>query len=277
MKQIKIILFLVFVGIESLFATEQFGDILIINGDTTGFKPYPLEEYFSKKGNRTIGKIQMEGRCSALLRGYVATWKLENDSLFLIRIQTDYCGKNKQDINIKEEFGTDKVFAQWVNTTIILPQGKLLQYGYYGYVYIFEGEKYIAFKQGKSIDIKEATFLKKNDNLLFPGEFFLRDTIKAIILKSIDEIERDSLIENESSVLIIRFNRGRKISHIGFEQEPKNINEEIILRNAKEALENFPKLMKVSHRRYRPPRVHIIFKSHCLKYPNDIEYGCDNK
>jgi TPR repeat protein len=279
--QIRVVIFLFFVlWSESLFATAQQGDKLVVNGDTAWINSNPLEKYFEEKGKRTIGEFDLNSRecfSTSLWRGYVATWKLENDSLFLIRIQTEYCsGSNPKEINIKSEFGSNKVFAQWVTDTIVCPQGELLQYVHMGYESIYEGEKYYTFKQGKRTDTKEINYLEKDNALLFPGEKFLRDTIKTAILKSIDKVEIDSLNEKAlSRILMVFFDDDRKISHISFGSNPQNINEKIILRNAKKALKNFPELMKVNHKWYFPPRIQMSFNEHCLKFPYDIKYGCE--
>jgi hypothetical protein len=272
MRVIRLIAFVFFAFVtESLYATAQHGDILIVNGDTACIQSNPLEQYFSNKGKRTIGGIEMQATSTALWRGYIATWELENDSLFLVRMQTAYSKRNSREIDIRKEFGSDKIFAEWVTDTIICPQGELLKYSHMGYMSIYEGEKYYTFKQGKLIDTESITFLERDNTLLFPGDHFLRDTIKTAILKSIDSIERDSIDENEPSILVVGFNKDREISYISFGEEPKNICEEIILRNAKEALKGFPKLMKVNHKCYHPPTFELFFNVHCLKYPKDYK------
>lgn len=282
MRKIKRFLFLLFLVLwsKNLFATAQSGDKLIVKGDTTWIHSNPLEAYFKKKGQRTIGDIGMKATSTALYRGYVATWKLENDSLFLVRVQTYSEGGKVKEIDISSEFGSNKVFAQWVTDTIDSQQGALLKYVHDGYCSIYEGEKYYTFEQGRLTGTREISYLEKDNSLLFPGIKFLHDTIRTVILKSIDKVERDSLMEKESSSLVVLFDKdSREIAYIGFgyreKREPKNINEKIILRNAKEALKGFPKLMKVNHHRYFfLPRIEIFFSGHCLKYPYDRKYGC---
>ena len=88
MKLIGTILYCFIVG--QLFGTAQLTDIFIYNQDTLFVYTNPLEEYFNKKGERKIGKLELDYSCTALWRGYVATWKLERDSLFLVKIQTNY-------------------------------------------------------------------------------------------------------------------------------------------------------------------------------------------
>jgi len=86
-----------------------------------------------------------------LWRGYVGTWKIENDSSFLVNIKIDYCGGNPVTINIKEEFGSDKVFADWVSSEIINPTGKQIKYIHQGYGSIYEYERGCKFVEGKLV------------------------------------------------------------------------------------------------------------------------------
>jgi len=275
MRQIKVVTFLLFsLWAKNLFATAQIGDRLVIKGDTVWINSNPLECYFAEKGKRNIGDFDLNNQeyfCTALWRGYVATWKLENDSLFLIRIQTEYCEDNPKEINIKSEFGSNRVFAQWVTDTIVSPQGELLQYVHMGYESIYEGEKYYTFKQGKLIDTKEINYLEKDDVLLFPGRNFLHETIKDLILNSISKIERSSFDERESCFLKVIFNKNREISYIGFGREAKNINEEIILGKAKEVLNGLPKLMKVNHPRYNLLDLEINIYFSGFNIHNDLD------
>jgi hypothetical protein len=273
MKQFRALIILFFVLFsKNLLATGQFGDILIVNGKKVEIFSNPLEEYFWKKGSRTIGKTDMneEGGCTALWRGYVATWELKNDSLFLIRIQINYCDKPKE-INLKKEFGSKRIFADWVNDTIICPQGELLEYIHLGYASIYEGIKHYIFERGKLIDTREINYLERDDNLFFPGLDFLSDTIWTLIIKSISKVEMDSIDADLNSSLYISFDENGEISNISIGEEPRSISEEIILRKAKEVLKGFPRLMKVNHEWYQPPVVSLWFIGHCLKFPDSKE------
>jgi hypothetical protein len=62
-----------------------------------------------------------------------------------------------------------------------------------------------------------------------------------------------------------------------FNSEAPDLMEEIVLKKAKIALANYPKLMKVTHKRYYPPTLDLFFSGHCLKAPKDREYGCNEE
>ena len=147
MKLVKTILICLISS--QLWGTAQIPDFLIYQGDTLSIYTNPLEIYFNKKANRTIGEIEMVGGCTALWRGYAATWLLEKDSLFLIRIQTDYCSRHPIEVDLAKEFGKKKVFASWVSYEIINPHGKLLKYVHQGYQSYFEKERGFVFNHGR--------------------------------------------------------------------------------------------------------------------------------
>jgi hypothetical protein len=280
MKQrILIIIFLTFSQIPKIFATAQYGDLLIIKKDTFEIFSNPLEGYFDKKGNRTINGEEIQGSCTALWRGYVATWQLKNDSLFLVRIQTDYCGDHPVDLDVKKEFGTNKVFANWVNHTIIQTKGELIQYVHMGYMSIYEQEVYYNFEQGKIKNMKIKKYVEYNDKQILPAERKLSDTLKKIILKEITVEDRKQFSDDSTCSLEIAFNKIGEIEkiEISYNKQPQNPMEEVILRKAKLALTNFPKLMKVNHERYYPPTIELFFSGHCLKMPKDKEYGCNEE
>ena len=149
MKQIRIVMCLFFALVaKNIFATGQFKDELIVNGETAIIFDIPLEKYFSKKGQRTIDGIELRAPHTALYRGYIATWELENDSLFLIRVSAD----SITEINVINEFGAGKIFAEWVSDTIVSPRGEILVWQIHEPFY--ECEKHYIIEKGKLIETK---------------------------------------------------------------------------------------------------------------------------
>ncbi|NOU59605.1 hypothetical protein [Marinifilum caeruleilacunae] len=130
------------------YATGQVGDILIYKGDTLKLFANPLEEYFEKKQKRTINEYELKWTSTACYRGYQATWELTNDSLFLVRIQKGCYSKNPEYFNLKEEFGTERVFAHWFTGNTLAPKGKLIQYFHSGYDSLYEKELTFSFTSG---------------------------------------------------------------------------------------------------------------------------------
>ena len=175
MKFIKTVLVCLISG--QLFGTAQIPDFLIYKGDTLSIYSNPLEGYFESKGVRTIGEIDFkkENYCTALSRGYVASWKIENDSLFLVSIETDYCSDNPIEIDLRQEFSRKKIFADWVSIEVINPSGKKIKHIHQGYESIYEYERGFEFIDGhlntinnydnrksrESVYVKEPSILHK--------------------------------------------------------------------------------------------------------------------
>lgn len=278
-RKIYILIFFFLTNFSKLFATAQYGDRLIIEKDTFWINTNPLESYFEKKGVRTINGEEMQGSCTALWRGYVATWKLQNDSLFLIRIQTDYCGDKPIDLDVKKEFGTNQVFANWVNYTIMQTKGELIQYVHMGYMSIYEQEIYYTFDNGKLKEKKVKDNVNYESKGILPAERKLSDTIKRLILKQITKEERRQFSEDSTCSISVIFNKNGVIEKIemSYNQQVQDKMEALILKKAQFALKNFPNLMKVKHERYFPPTIDLFFSGHCLKNPEDREYGCNQE
>lgn len=150
------------------FATGQIPDYLIINKDTIAIFSNPLEQYLELTGKREL--IDFVGCGStACWRGYKASWKLKNDSLFLIRITSCHndCGLKIQDANLEKMFGTNEVFAYWFNGKIVAPKGKLVQYIHMGYASIYEKELHFTFKNGLKTEQKLVSNKKITDKINF--------------------------------------------------------------------------------------------------------------
>ncbi|MBX7226349.1 MAG: hypothetical protein K1X55_09985 [Chitinophagales bacterium] len=280
MKQkFSVLIFLSLTQLSALFATAQYGDRLIVDKDTFWINSNPLEVYFDKKGSRTINGETVYGSCTALWRGYVATWQIKSDSIFLVRLQTDFCSNNPIDLDVKTEFGTSIVFANWVDNTIVQTKGSLIQYVHMGYMSIFEQEIYYKFDKGILKSTKVKKYVRYNDKQILPAEILLSMTLKNLVLKEITLDERAQFSEGMTCSLKIIFNKNRKIDKIEMSnnKQAQNPMEEVILKKAKIALTNLPKLMKVTHKRYYPPTINLFFSGHCLKMPKDREYGCDEE
>ena len=106
--------------------TMQFPDTVIYNGEqySTWYGTGCLFEPYLKKHN-----FVLFSNCTALWRGYIATWKIENDMLFLVDIRANLlpnqireklCKPNSWDIcegyvGLDSFFPADekKIFADW--------------------------------------------------------------------------------------------------------------------------------------------------------------------
>ncbi|MEQ8534652.1 MAG: hypothetical protein RIB86_22560, partial [Imperialibacter sp.] len=87
MKRLTFILFAFFLSAEVSFATGQYPELIIYEGDTLKLLSVPLEDYLGKYDERENKYPFLKLTCStALWRSYQALWKLENDELFLVDV-----------------------------------------------------------------------------------------------------------------------------------------------------------------------------------------------
>jgi hypothetical protein len=125
--------------------TAQEPDVLIYEGDQKWIFSTPLESYFDKSHPRP--EFQMTKTSN--WRGYVATWELVNDQLFLNKLEGFLKGGGAASMQTVFPFATGPVFAEWVSQTLILPEGKQLKYVHMGFESVYEREIHLTIKRGK--------------------------------------------------------------------------------------------------------------------------------
>lgn len=111
MKRVYIFIFL-YLGCLSGFATIQIFDKLIYNGKEYKLNDFYLESFFEKYPDK-----RPEFRTTALWRGYVATFEIEDNQLFVTNIEIESDGEDGR-IVMKTIFdkifpGSKKVKVDW--------------------------------------------------------------------------------------------------------------------------------------------------------------------
>jgi len=153
---LRVFIFTLFTTI-TLMATAQMGDILIMDGKKVSIYTNPLESYVKQK------KLKFKFMCTGCWRGYVATWKVIDDDLYIVGLEDGGC-MHRKPIPLKKIFPNlkgDKVKATWFSGEIRIPQGKLLNYAHGGYMSIFEQDLFLKFDKGELIDRRTADNRKK--------------------------------------------------------------------------------------------------------------------
>ena len=128
--------------------TAQAPDLLIYQGDTLALFANPLEPYLEAKGERTLNNFELPLTSTACYRGYQATWELVDRKLYLVSVRRGCMGDKVEYFHLEAEFGSNKAFADWVNGTLISPQGKLIHYIHSGYQSLYERELNLYFERG---------------------------------------------------------------------------------------------------------------------------------
>ena len=87
--------------------TAQIRETLIYRNKVLAMTCTPLDGYLE------ANKINLEkfnyGRCSALWRGYIGTWEIENNQIFLNKIQN----LNNENVNLQDLIPNKKHFCEW--------------------------------------------------------------------------------------------------------------------------------------------------------------------
>jgi hypothetical protein len=147
----KIIVFLSFVILltDHAFATGQEPDHLFYKGKTEIIFNNPLERYFNKQRPKPA-KLFTNSVCSAIWRGYIATWEIKKKTLYLVKMVEGNCGKNPAVIPLDKLFvgQKTKVKAEWFSGKLRIQQGKQLRYIDYGYETLYEKEVLLIIEKG---------------------------------------------------------------------------------------------------------------------------------
>ena len=139
--------------------TIQAGDILSYNGEKTTIATEPLKPYLETRSD-----VSFIFKSTALVRGYIGTWKIKNKKLFLVTLVGFI--ENNEKVNLKYLFpNKTEVFADWFSGDIRIPEGDLLQNINIGYASVFARDRVINFNKGLLISetVKDNTKSKLTD------------------------------------------------------------------------------------------------------------------
>jgi hypothetical protein len=138
--------------------TIQAGDILSYNGEKTTIATEPLKPYL-----KTRSDVSFIYKSTALVRGYIGTWKIRNKKLYLISLLGFVDNNEKVDLNYLFP-NKIEVFAGWYSGDIRIPEGELLKKINLGYASVFEKDRILSLKEGILISetVKDNT---KSDNI----------------------------------------------------------------------------------------------------------------
>lgn len=126
--------------------TAQVPEKLNFEGQTHSLCTEPLKQYFELAGVKSPFD---DFYSTALWRGYVGTWDITNDHLYLIHLQGWIAGKDEP-CGLDELFPgfPERVFAHWYSGELRIPQGRLLHYVHGGYSSAYERDLFICVRAG---------------------------------------------------------------------------------------------------------------------------------
>tara|TARA_B100000497_G_scaffold105778_1_gene122245 strand:- start:128 stop:544 length:417 start_codon:yes stop_codon:yes gene_type:complete len=122
--------------------TIQAGDILSYNGEKTTIATEPLKPYLETRSD-----VSFIFKSTALVRGYIGTWKIKNKKLYLVSLVGFI--ENNDKVDLKYLFpNKTEVFADWFSGDIRIPEGDLLQKINTGYASVFARDRVLNFHKG---------------------------------------------------------------------------------------------------------------------------------
>lgn len=124
--------------------TAQIGERIYIDGQEHGLCTYPLTPYMvslpSPQGFRAPH--------TALWRGYIGTWEINGDRLYLIAIEGELNSGEAVTLETLFPGFPDRVFAHWYSGRLRVPQGRMLKYVHQGFASQFEQDLFIDIERG---------------------------------------------------------------------------------------------------------------------------------
>ncbi|MEI6754070.1 MAG: hypothetical protein WCK78_13010 [Paludibacter sp.] len=138
--------------------TAQIRDKIFFNGEMLSLASEPLEFWLNTNKTDKIRR-SVYGSC---WRGYVAIWKIVDNKLYLIgidsnpldfqKIKSKY--KRVESENLMETVfpQQSEVFASWFNGVLKIQKGELIEYVHMGYESVYETEICIQFANGVIIE-----------------------------------------------------------------------------------------------------------------------------
>lgn len=128
--------------------TAQQMEKLIFNGKEVSVATEPLDPYLSNLKE----KPKLFPPSSTCWRGYVGTWEIKNDKLYLIAFEgytVNMVERRYWQVGMDFIFPNHKeVFAEWFTGELRIPQGDMLEYVHGGYESTFESDLLLVFKNG---------------------------------------------------------------------------------------------------------------------------------
>lgn len=124
--------------------TAQISEKLIFEGKRVALLSNPLDDYFSL-GGRNPG---FQSGSTALWRGYVGTWEILKDRLYLIDLHGLL--ESGDDATMESVFPgfSERVFAHWFSGNLRIPQGKQIKYVHMGYGSTYERDVLLTIQNG---------------------------------------------------------------------------------------------------------------------------------
>lgn len=143
----------------------QLADIIWMDGEKMDLYSNPLEEYFLKRRKKRPGFYPLD----VCRRGYVATWEIKDNQLFITNLEGDIesssiFSRKVVKCSIKTVFKkapSTGVKADWFSGKLRIPRGNMTQYEDTGYDSRFERELIVTVERGDVIKIRTLDYTQR--------------------------------------------------------------------------------------------------------------------
>lgn len=222
-----LILFLFILCLNSIKASPQAPDILIIGKDTVAIFSLPLNELDSTRQKlffESLNKYKDEPESFSfnLWRGYQGIWRLEDGKFFLVGLKDNPYSSEILSATFKEKYNNGVVFADWFSSSLVIKKGALLRWdGIFGRTYT--KEEILKFKKGrlfKRKDIDNYIDIKKGISRIYNEN--ITDTIFSEIQK-LNWIELGEIFCDDEYFVFI--NKNGRIREVKYETNDSRIRE----------------------------------------------------
>lgn len=136
-------------------ATAQAPDVLIVDGKEFALNTNPLESQLEQKQWKPPEEAMVS---TANWRGYIATWEVKEDKLFLKEV-TILVKDPKSDEEYRRKVitgdlypGVPEVHAAWYTGALVVPDGKMTEYVHMGYGSSFDHYQIFRVRAGQVIE-----------------------------------------------------------------------------------------------------------------------------
>lgn len=141
--------------------TSQVGDIIFYKGKKYFSDTNPLQQYLEREKKKVDFVAESICFSSGCWRGYIATWEIIDNKLFLTSIKPPFYDPTEDGeatVKLHELFPNQSfnIFASWFTGTLTLPHGKEINHKNYLY--------YAKYEHEILIEIIEGVVMKITDN-----------------------------------------------------------------------------------------------------------------
>lgn len=179
-----------------LLASPQQSELLIIQNDTIPLYQILLpsdiaEDLWNNHGDEMVIEDVLGGSVNNW-RGYRGIWELADDALYLVGFEFGFGGLGLERL-FPDRVKDGKVLADWYDSKLIIPKGKVLRWdGVFSRTYI--EEEHLSFRNGRILSRKRViNYLDspKGISRLVENPFFPNKEIAEVIFNRIVSVQTD--------------------------------------------------------------------------------------